>query len=399
MKYSIDNAGKIFPMTYEKEKPGCFKLTATLYEAVNVALLQDALDITIKRFPMFDTILKNGVFWHYLKTNNAKQIVKAEHDIPFHLVNPFVKNNFCYELLYRGNRISLEVFHVLTDATGAMEFLKAICFNYLQLKGVNIENNKTILTKDIPVDYTEERDSFKDCYNKNASKLKKDPTSLKIIGTKCDFENVNVTLDINKIKNKSNGYTITEFIGGHVLYSILKITDNPEKLPLSLIIPINSRKFYNSKTLKNFVTYIRSPFYPKDDSQISDISDCIRSTLRNDLSKDFLDSLIKSNVSMERNFFLNYMFLFIKKRIMKVGYKLAAGTKSTIQFSNLGEVKTPDIMKDFIDTFEFSISPSNSLPVTFSGVSYNGKLKLSFNTNIVERDVINYFLNLVEEYK
>ena len=40
---------------------------------------------------------------------------------------------FLFRVLYYGSRVHLETFHVLTDGTGAMQFLKAVCYRYCQL--------------------------------------------------------------------------------------------------------------------------------------------------------------------------------------------------------------------------------------------------------------------------
>ncbi len=399
MKYNIDNAGKIFPMTYTKEAPGCFKLCAYLYNEVNIDILQEAVYIALERFPNFNVTLKNGLFWHYYKTNLNKPKVEKETEIPFLLIEPFSKGSFPFQVLYNEKKICVEFYHALTDANGGMEFLKAICYHYLILNKVELVNNDTILTNEIEFDSTEHRDSFNDNYNKKAIKYEKDPSCLKLKGEKTNTEIVNVLVNVEKLKvlAKKENFTITEYIGGTIIYSIYKNVDNIDKLPISLLVPVNARKYYNSKSLKNFILYIRSPFFIKDEVTLKDTRECVKNTLRNDLSKDYLDSLIKSNVSIQKNFFLNFSLLFIKKRLMKFGYKKVAGGKTSITFSNVQDVKTPELMKDYIDTFEFSISPSNSLPIAFSGVSYNNKLRLSFNTNIKEREIINHFISILEE--
>lgn len=401
MKYSIDNAGKLFPMTYTKEAPGCFRLVAYLYKEVDKEVLQQALNEAITRFPNYNVTLKNGLFWHYFRTNTRQPIVSKETEVPFDLIEPFKKNSFPFQVLYSENKICLEIYHALTDANGGMEFLKAICFHYLNTKEKEILNNDTILTNEVKVDKTENSDSFNENFSKNVKEYKKDPKAFRIAGEVCTPNVTSVVLDVEKLKKlcKDKSLTITEYIGGTLLYCVHKCTkeSNIENLPVTLFIPVNARKYYNSKTLKNFVLYIRSPFQGNDTSTIDDSIESVKNTLRNNLSKDYLDSVIKSNVSIQKNFFLNYSLLAIKKRIMKFGYKKIAGGRSTITCSNIQEVKTPDLMKDYIDMFEFTVSPSRSLPITFSGVSYNNKLRLSFNTNIKEREIINEFISMIEK--
>ena len=48
--------------------------------------------------------------------------------------------SFLFEVTYYRNRINLEVFHVLTDGTGAMNFLKTLVSNYLTL-AENVEDS------------------------------------------------------------------------------------------------------------------------------------------------------------------------------------------------------------------------------------------------------------------
>ena len=48
-------------------------------------------------------------------------------------IDPVETGRFLFRVLYYGSRVHLETFHVLTDGTGAMQFLKAVCYRYCQL--------------------------------------------------------------------------------------------------------------------------------------------------------------------------------------------------------------------------------------------------------------------------
>lgn len=65
-----------------------------------------------------------------------------------------------FKVSYHSSRINLEVFHSLTDGSGALEFLKAIVFNYLLLAGKDVDGENLILTSDIENVYEEAQDSF-----------------------------------------------------------------------------------------------------------------------------------------------------------------------------------------------------------------------------------------------
>lgn len=401
MKYCLDNAGIIFPMTYTKEIPNSFKLSAYFYEDINKEILQKALNETFKRFHSFNVTLKNGVFWHYFATNKNELKVSLETKEPFLLLDPLEKDRFVITVLYEGSKISVEFFHALTDANGGLEFLKCLCYYYLTFKGININNNDTILTNDVKEDKTECIDSFCDNYNKKIEKSEKAKQVLKIDGTDSEVISDEIILSISKLKEicKEKNCTITEYLGAVVLYSYYLNTKeiNIEKKDLALFIPVNARKYYNSKSLKNFMLYIRSYLETDKEVTLDGVIDSIRNTLRNELSKEYLDGVIKSNVSIQKNFFLNYMFLFIKKRIMKIGYKKVAGGTVTVAFSNIQEVKTPEVMKDYIDRFSFIISPSKSLRISTSVVSYKDKLSLMFTRNIIEANIIDTVKEIVSK--
>lgn len=387
MKYKLDNAANIFPFTYNKKNTSSFKLVATLKSDVNSELLQKALDITINRYPMYKTRLARGFFWYLLKTKNERCIVLEETDIPFTTISPLNKT-FLLQTFYKENRIIVELHHSLTDANGGMEFLKSLCFNYLNLCGNNIVNNNSILVDNI--NDLEFEDSFHKVYDKKAGKLKGTPKAYGISGQRCDIITKHIILSVKKLKEVCGEYTITQYVGGLILYS-LYLNSNPDK-QITLFLPVNARKYFDSKTLKNFMLYIRSSLELNKEINLKGCIDTVANTLNNELSKDFLLAVNKSNVSIEKNFFVNYMNLLFKIPVMKLGCKLLVKNTCSIVFSNIGVVNTPDEMNGYVDNFSFSISPSDSLPITFSAASYNDKLVLTFTRNILEDTIINTFI-------
>ena len=100
---------------------------------VNPDVLQEALNQTIEIFPTFLMVLRKGLFWHYLEPCNLRPIVKEEYKEPCSRLYIKDKKTLLFEVTYYKKRINFEVFHVLTDGTGATEFLKELVKNYLYL--------------------------------------------------------------------------------------------------------------------------------------------------------------------------------------------------------------------------------------------------------------------------
>ena len=63
----LDNAAKIYPAALSRSWSNVFRLSATLKEPVDEAVLRDALDVTVRRFPSICVRLRKGAFWYYLQ--------------------------------------------------------------------------------------------------------------------------------------------------------------------------------------------------------------------------------------------------------------------------------------------------------------------------------------------
>ena len=120
----LDNAAKIFPAAQSKKDTQVFRFSCELYKTVNKDLLQKATEDTLEEFDIFKSILRRGLFWYYLEESDIKPIVREEYKIPCSLIYQRNNHKLLFEVTYYRNRINLEVFHVLTDGTGAMNFLK-----------------------------------------------------------------------------------------------------------------------------------------------------------------------------------------------------------------------------------------------------------------------------------
>ena len=138
--YSLDDSAKIYPMSMEHGKMAIFRLSAYLKKDVVPELLQLALTFTIKRFPTFATIVKKGVFWHYLDTIKRRFPIYKEKEEPLRHIKISRSGTPSFRVLYYKNRISVEFFHVLTDGRGGMVFLKALVAEYLRLMGIRIDD-------------------------------------------------------------------------------------------------------------------------------------------------------------------------------------------------------------------------------------------------------------------
>lgn len=126
----LDNAAKLFPAASSKRDTRVFRFYCELKEDIQQEILQKAVDRTLEKYPIFLSVLRKGLFWHYLEQSNKRPVVREEYKEPCSSLYIRDKRDLLFEVTYYKKRINFEVFHVLTDGTGASEFVRELVKNY-----------------------------------------------------------------------------------------------------------------------------------------------------------------------------------------------------------------------------------------------------------------------------
>ena len=159
----LDNAAQAFPAATGKKDSRVFRFYCVLKEKVDGDRLQGALDLTLEKYPLFRSVLRKGLFWFYMEPRALPALVKPEDRPPCGRIYVPDQKKLLFEVSYYKNRINLEVFHGLTDGTGAMQFLKELVRNYLVLTYPEQEFPETD-GGEILTDSDYEEDSFSQYY-------------------------------------------------------------------------------------------------------------------------------------------------------------------------------------------------------------------------------------------
>lgn len=397
--YKLDNAAKIFPAVSRDDGSSYFRLFAVFKEEIKDELLKDALNIALTRFPMFSVKIKRGIFWYYLEQNERTPLIRKESPLLFDSINTDEHHKFMFCLEYKGKRLSLEVFHALTDGTGGMEFFKTIVYYYLKLNNQEVINDGTIITQEFEKRTDEGQDSFVYNYDKKHSATLKEPKAYKIKGT--DYmENwvgvVHAYMDSTRVKELAHTYnaTVTEYLGSVLSYIIYEQYKDQKLRPIVLFTPVNARRYFDSTSLRNFMLYIRTVF-PMTNNKTYSFKDILKITKDNfqkSLNKEQLTARLVSNVKIEKNIFIRVLPLFIKKIALKLSYKAYGSDLSTISLSNLGVVKVPSDFYKYVDNMYFVLGTNSSGPINMAVSTYNGILTISFSSRIIERTIQKEFI-------
>jgi NRPS condensation-like uncharacterized protein len=400
--FKLDNAAKIYPAKIGKKDSCVYRISANMVNEIIPETLEQAVKDCKLRFPSMYVKMKKGLFWYYFEPNEKLPIVKREDPYINQLIDVTKNNDYQFTVFYYRNRISLECFHSLCDGTGAMEFLKAIIFRYLILLGHDINDEGMILKIDEMPKDEEIEDSFKKYYSNSKDKLKKEESAYQIRDLHLpDYSGVGVingrfkTDELLALAKKEEA-TLTEYLAALLSYCIWQVyeKDNIAKKPISICIPVNIRKFFNSKTLRNFSLFFYTSINcKKEELTLNEILSKTKSDFKSEITKEKLQQNLNANVAMERNIAIRFCPLFIKNIIMKIAANVLGDSLNTCTLSNLGNIILPSSMSSFIKDFEFILTCNNLKTNSMSMVSVNGTTTISFSRSIYETKIEKLFFS------
>jgi NRPS condensation-like uncharacterized protein len=410
--YKLDNAAKIYPAIREENWAPIFRISAILKNEVNPEILQSALIMTYKRFPTFAVNIMKGLFWYYFEPSESEPRVMLEDTYPTSPFSEQKDGGYLFRVLYYNHRVSLEIFHSITDGFGATIFLKSLLFNYFTLLNgrepinnpLDLERYGILYYKDLPTS-DETTDSFQYYALANSEMNLKEVSAFKIPGTKIKENTlkalhilVNVQ-DLHKLSKEFDA-TITEFLTALFIYAILdaKVYNSSEKKPIKISVPINLRKRFPSKTLRNFSSYINIEFMPKENLEIitlKDICKVVSKQIRDSVDINTLRSKFSGNVQTEKNIAMRIAPLVLKNIVLKTGFSLFGERITTSTLSNVGNIELPETMADMVERFDFLIGAPKHNAFNSAVISFKDTISISFSSIIIENTVPKKFVDFL----
>ena len=356
MWFPLDNAAKIYPISMEHGSQQVFRVSVYFKDEVVPELLQMALTFTIKRFASFATTLKKGFFWHYLDMVKRRFSIEEEHDILCQPIKVSLSGSQSFRLMYYQNRVSAEFFHVLTDGTGAMTFFKCLISEYLRLCGVKAPLGDIWNVNDTPINEEFENAFTKVEKAKNSSGFV-DKTAVQMNGRltrRRPCRILHFKMDANRLHEvaKAHGTTVTAYLLMQMFYACAAATDELTG-DLNIQLPINMRKFYPSKTVRNFSMYcgIRIPIDKIGSKE--ELLNEINTQIAEKAKKEKMHEMITATVNLVSS--IRFIPLVIKQPISKIIYVLLGEKIYTKTFSNIGVVRFPEELMEHIDYMDFCL--------------------------------------------
>ncbi|NCB52096.1 MAG: hypothetical protein EOM54_09485 [Clostridia bacterium] len=346
----LDNASRLFPSTYTASDTKVFRFYCELNEPVDPEILQAALTSTVENFPLYKSILRRGIFWFYLESSRIKLVVGAESlpvCAPIYLGH---KRNLLFRVFHYNHRINLEVFHVLSDGTGALWFMQSLVYHYLMLA-----HGDEFAGAIPPLKNTSVNERMDDSFYKHYSGIKKDfgakhkanSIACRVRGTKLPENRtalIESTMSATAVLLLAHKYntTLTVFVAALLIRAIgQEIPAAERKRPIVLSVPINLRTYFNSATARNFFSTMNVSYnfgHGKDD--LETIIKTLDGNFRGELTEERIAAKLDRFVRLARNPFIRILPLQLKNLFLRIGAR-RADRKVTAAISNVGRIAMP----------------------------------------------------------
>jgi NRPS condensation-like uncharacterized protein len=173
-------------------------------------------------------------------------------------------------------------------------------------------------------------------------------------------------------------------------------TDTPRRrqLPVKISFPVDLRRLFPSRTLRNFSLVLHLGVDPRlGDYSLEDLCSSIYHQLLASATRQHMAGMIAANVEPQKIIALRLAPVFIKNFVMDLVYKSSGESGGSLNISNLGEFSLPASLQDRIDRVEFIIGPQRSYPNNCSVISCGGLTYINMIRNIRESELERRFFS------
>ena len=394
----LDNAAKIYPAAKRRNWNNFFRISATLTEPIDTVVLAAALDVTARRFPSIAVRLRRGVFWYYLEEIPKTPSIQPEKSCPLAHA-PFHEVRQCaFRVLVYKNRVAVEFFHALTDGTGALVFVKTLLAEYLSEKyGLSVPAEKGVLGRLEEPSPEELEDSFAH-YAGDVTASRAESTAYHLSGTpeRDGYKNlVTMMIPAERLRAcaKEHGVSVTELLCAAMMQAIgelqaEKVPNVRHRKPVKVLIPVNLRNLFPSRSLRNFASYITPEIDPRmGDCSFSELCSLVHHKMGLENNRRTMRAKFAANVASERSPILRVMPLFIKNIAMKAVFDAVGECKSCLCLSNLGRVELPEVMVPYVQRMDFIIGVQARAPHDCGVVTWGDTVYINCIRSIQEPEL------------
>lgn len=385
----LDNAAQIFPAATTDRMTLIFRLSVNLAKPVDPVRLQDAFHAVLPRFAPFRVRLKPGVFWHTLVDEPHLPPVYAESCspcLPLRREHPLL-----LRVRWFGRRLAVEFSHVLTDGIGGLVFVKALVAEYLHRCGLEADDPDDVRRLRCEPDPAEASDDFRSMYDPAFPRLSQGSRAFQprwplLPQGQYAVTTGRIPVDAALTRAKERKASLTEYVAATLLAAFqdaffrLPSSQQRHARPLRLVIPVNLRPVFGSKTLRNFFVIIPVEIDPRlGRYDFEEIVRKVHHQLQAEMDPKLLKKQVVRNLRGELNPLGRLVPLPVKNLILSAVYR-SFERRQTASLSNVGRVDWPDGWGAAVRSVDFTPPPSPHCRLNAAMVSSRGVLSITLGS-------------------
>ncbi len=399
----LDNTAKIFPVIASENLSNVFRISAVLKEEVDPGTLQRALEEILPQFERFSVRLRRGFFWYYFEDNKRMPVIERETTYPCKFIDPHSNQLYLFRVTYFDRRINLEVFHAVTDGLGAVNFLKALVYRYLDLKKNSRTGHRASqkISSDVSMNV---EDSYVRHYKKTEKRKYSSRRAYHLAGEALPLDEENVLhgyVDLKMLKTvaKSYGVSITRFLTAALIWAIYQeyLEGKPCEESIGISIPINLRTFFGSETTANFFAVTLIDFLStSEEHTFTEVLEAVSSQMDSKITKEKMEQIISYNVSNEKKWYLRAAPLFVKWCALNLVFRKNEKAY-TMTLSNIGPIDIEEDYRKEIERFSIMIGVSKRQPMKCAVCSYGEEVIVTFTSVFQDTRLQDRFFGFLRE--
>lgn len=414
----LDNASNIFLAARSETDSKVFRISAEMDHEVDQELLQTALDTTYDRYSLYHAVLRRAIFWYYLQDSDLRPEATPDTQYTCAEIYDSRRPGLLFRVVYHHRRINLEVFHALSDGTGALWFLTDLVAEYTRLRYRQQdipENTDTAQLTAQPGGVADEtvarelsEDSFRQYFRgkqpsgqqstTTSSSVPSAKTAYRVKGTRTPDNRtraVELTMPVKDVLAlaRSEEISLTMYLTALFFESIRRASGGLGKSrTLAATVPVNLRQFFPSVSPRNFFATVRVEHtYGKGPDDIGTVGRALDNQFRPKATPEALEKKVRRFARFERSPMLRIVPRPIKDVVLRV-INWVNNRGLSVSVSNLGRVTLPEPVESHVGRMGFHVS---AVRPQMCAISHAGLLTVSFTSPFVETDHIREFVRML----
>ena len=274
-----------------------------------------------------------------------------------------------------------------------------------------------------PEDFKEEQRRYRkadytveDSYITNYDKKAKDKRSIQkaycLKGRKISLGAVSVIheiIDLNMLKEETKkcDCTVTQYLTAVLIYCIYNANfqkyskSNQMKRPIKICVPVNLKRYFSSKTISNFFSYItveanQQSIMENDKLKFDKILKFVKKDFESKLTQEEIQKTMSANVRLGTNPFIKSIPLVLKKPIVRLSYS-EIRKYTTMTFSNIGRIGIIGKYQKYIEHFLMLMSPDPVEKIKCSACSFGNEIVFTFTSILNNCDIEKEFYRFLTD--